>query len=360
MAPPGGLPKAKVTMLPDVPPPALRLGFDRAALASNWKALDRMSGAARAGAAVKADGYGLGARQVVPVLHEAGCRDFFVAHWSEVPVVLEAASPVSLSVLHGPVTGADAAYARAVGVKPVINSLEQAQRWREAGGGRCDIMVDTGMNRLGLAMSDLADPILHGLDIDVLLSHLVSAEEDTALNERQRLGWEQARRLLPHARASLANSAGIALGAGYHGDLTRPGLALYGGIPRPEMASELRQVVRPEAAILQVRTVTAGETVGYNGTFTAPRTMQVGTIAIGYADGFLRCWSGQGRFVADGQMLPVLGRVSMDLTAIDLSAAPALREGDWVAADYALPESSAATGLSQYELLTLLGRRFAR
>ncbi|EJL32961.1 alanine racemase [Novosphingobium sp. AP12] len=347
-------------MLPDVPPPALRLGLDTDALTSNWHALNRMSGAARAGAAVKADGYGLGAAQVVPVLHAAGCRDFFVAHWSEAPAVLASAGPLSLSVLHGPVTHADAAFARAAGIKPVINSLEQARRWLQAGGGPCDLMVDTGMNRLGVAMTELGDPVLAGLEIDVLISHLVSAEDDTALNERQRLGWVHARTVIPHVRASLANSAGIALGASYHGDLTRPGIALYGGVPRPEMAAVLRQVARPEAAILQVREVPAGETIGYNATFTASAPMRVGTIALGYADGYLRCWSGKGRFLAGGQVLPVLGRISMDLTVIDLTHAPEIGEGDWVAADYALPESSIATGLSQYELLTLLGRRFGR
>ncbi|MEJ2458816.1 MAG: alanine racemase C-terminal domain-containing protein, partial [Novosphingobium sp.] len=164
---------------------------------------------------------------------------------------------------------------------------------------------------------------------------------------------------VPHQRASLANSAGIALGPDYHGDLTRPGLALYGGVPRAEMADAIRQVVRPQAAILQVRNVEAGETIGYNATFTAPAPMRVGTVALGYADGYLRCWSGQGRFHAGGRTLPVLGRISMDMTVIDLADAPDVGEGDWVTADYALPDASAATGLSQYELLTVLGHRFA-
>lgn len=347
-------------MLSETPPPALRLDLDRDALRSNWQALDRLSGKARAGAAVKADGYGLGARQVVPVLHAAGCRDFFVAHWSEVADVLACTAPGSLSVLHGPLTPADAVYARAIGVKPVINSLEQARRWIETGGGRCDLMIDTGMNRLGVPMAEIGDETLALLEIDVLLSHLVSSEEDTDLNERQRVRWQAACQVVPHIRASLANSGGIALGNSYHGDLTRPGIALYGGVPRSEMASELRQVVRPQAAILQVRTIEPGETVGYNAMFHAHERMRVGTIALGYADGYLRCWSGRGLFSAGGQMLPVLGRVSMDMTVIDLSRAPELAEGDWVTADYVLPEASVASGLSQYELLTLLGRRFGR
>lgn len=349
-----------VKMYPDVPAAALRLGFDPDALQSNWQALDRLSGRARAGAAVKADGYGVGARQVVPVLHAAGCRDFFVAHWSEVPDLLDFIAAGSISVLHGPLTDSDVAFARVHGVKPVINSLEQAMRWLAAGGGRCDLMVDTGMNRLGLPMAQIGDEGLRALEIDVLLSHLISSERDTDLNRIQCERWQQACAVIPHQRSSLANSGGIALGSAFHGDLTRPGIALYGGIPRAEMGDMLRPVVHPQAAIMQVRDIAAGETVGYNATFAAPTAMRVGTIAIGYADGYLCCWSGKGRFHAHDQDLPVLGRVSMDMTAIDLSRAPHLCEGDWVTARYALPEASATTGLSQYELLTVLGRRFGR
>ncbi|MFA7602991.1 MAG: alanine racemase C-terminal domain-containing protein, partial [Novosphingobium sp.] len=198
------------------------------------------------------------------------------------------------------------------------------------------------------------------LDVDVLLSHLVSAEEDVPLNDRQRIGWEEAKRALPHRRSSLANSAGIALGPAYHGELTRPGLSLYGGIQRDAFAGRIAQVARPMAAILQVRQVAAGDTLGYNATFTADRPMRVGTIALGYADGYLRCWSGKGAMLSGGRRLPVLGRVSMDLTIIDLSAAPDLREGDWVEVAYSPVEAAARSGLSQYEIFTLLGDRFAR
>jgi alanine racemase len=163
-----------------------------------------------------------------------------------------------------------------------------------------------------------------------------------------------------HRRASLANSAGIALGSAYHGDLTRPGLAIYGGVPTPAFAGQIRQVAWPEAAIMQVRSLAPGDNVGYNATFTAAEAMRVGVISLGYADGYLRCWSGKGRFTADVMVLPVLGRVSMDMTVIDLSSAPHLQEGDWVGAEYALPEAASASSLSQYELLTLLGRRFVR
>ena len=345
----------------DPPPAALRLDIDRGALAGNWRILDRLSGSARAGAAVKADAYGIGARVAVPLLWEAGCRDFFVTYVGEAADIIDLVPPACISLLHGPLTTADAVWARAAGVRVVINSPEQASRWIEAGGGVCDVMVDSGINRLGLPMAAIGDELLQQLEIDVLMSHLASADEDVASNAVQCARWNEARRAVPHRRASLANSAGIALGAAYHGDLTRPGLSLYGGIARAELASEIRQVARPMAAIMQVRQIAAGEGVGYNSTFIAPAAMRVGVIALGYADGYLRCWSeGKGAMLHAGRRLPVLGRVSMDMTVVDLAAAPELVEGDWIEADYGLVEAAAASGLSQYELLTLLGRRFAR
>lgn len=346
--------------MPDLPPAALRLSIDREALAANWRALDRLSGEACAGAAVKADAYGIGARGAVATLHEAGCRDFFVAYAGEAIEILDLAEPGSIAMLHGLLTAEDARFARETGVRPVINTLAQARLWLEAGGGPCDIMVDTGINRLGLAMADLGDEALAGLQIDVLHSHLASSEEGIPLNALQLARWQEARRRLPHRRASLANSAGILLGADYHGDMTRPGLSLYGGIPRGELAPEIRQVARPMAAIMQVRDVAAGEGIGYNSTYITQSPMRIGTIALGYADGYLRCWSGKGTMLHQGRRLPVLGRVSMDMTVIDLAAAPDLKEGDWVEVEYALPEAAALSGLSQYELLTSLGRRFAR
>jgi len=331
----------------------LRLRLDGAALVDNWRTLDRMSGHAACGAAVKADGYGLGAREVVRRLAAAGCRDFFVATWAEAEDLADLGVPVS--VLHG-VRGEDPR--DAVFARPVLNTPEQVRRWKPTGRA-CDVMVDTGMNRLGLSLDDVAAGLLDGLAIDTLMSHLACSDEEVAMNARQRdalaglAGRTSARRL------SLANSAGIALGSDYAFDLTRPGLSLYGGAQRPELAA-IRQVATPEAEILQRRTVRAGETVGYGATWTASADTEVATLNLGYADGFLRCFSDKGVALADKRELPVIGRVSMDLIAIDVSAAPDLGEGDWVAISYALPETAVVSGLSQYELLTGLGQRYER
>lgn len=344
----------------DFPPPTLDLRVDGEALAANWRALDRLCGAAQTGAAVKADGYGLGIDPVVAALTGAGAREFFVAHWGEAKALLAHVPAEAISVLHGPVTEREAAFGGASGISTVINSLEQAQRWLAAGGGPCRLMVDTGMSRLGIAMTELGDPLVRRLEVAVLMSHLASADEDSALNALQLARFREAAAIIPAQRRSLANSAGIALGRDYHFDLTRPGIALYGGVPRAELSGVIRQVVHLRAAVLQVRALSAGDIVGYNATFTAPRPMRAATISLGYADGFLRAWSGKGVLRFEGADLPLLGRVSMDMVIADASALPQLREGDLVEIPYSLPEASRVSGISQYELLTGLGDRFKR
>jgi len=345
--------------LPPEPDRTLRLKIDADALAANWRALQSLSGGARAGAAVKADAYGLGVKQAVPVLRDAGAGDFFVAHWSELAEVTAHVPAGQVSVLHGPLTPADAAFAKAVGARPVINSLHQARLWLEAGGVLCDLMVDTGINRLGLPLAQIGDPAIAGLRIEVLMSHLASSDEDSPLNETQLRRFQEVCAALPANRRSLANSAGIALGRDYAFDLTRPGLSLYGGIPRAELQGRIRQVVFPQAAIIQTREIAAGDSVGYNATFTASAPMRVATVSLGYADGFLRCRGVKGALSFGGARLPLVGKVSMDMVIVDLANAPEAREGDWLDVPYALPAAALASGLSQYELLTTLGRRFA-
>ncbi|MFD1612550.1 alanine racemase [Sphingomonas tabacisoli] len=336
--------------------PPHRLRLDGAALVANWRWLKARGGGAACGAAVKADGYSLGAREVVARLAAAGCRDFFVATWAEAAALMPLPSGVSLSVLHG-VRSEDMA-AKNVNARPVLNSPEQVRRWRDAGGGPCDVMIDTGINRLGLSPADVG--LLDGLSVETLMSHLACADEDRPENAAQSHALIAIEGSVPHQRLSLANSAGVCLGPDYAFDLTRPGLALYGGVPRGEAAGHIRQVAFPEAQILQRRRVQAGDAVGYNATWQAPRDTEIAILNIGYADGILRAFSGVGQALANGRALPFIGRVSMDLIAIDVTAAPDLGEGDWVAIDYDLPRASATSGIAQYELLTALGDRFER
>lgn len=336
---------------------ALRLRLDSAALAQNWRWLQRVSGT-RAGAAVKADGYGLGTREVVARLGEAGCRDFFVSSWAEEEALGALPEGAALSVLHG-VGPEDGAAALASHARPVLNTPNQVARWKAIAPDRpCDLMVDTGMNRLGLRMDEvhLAD----GLVIDTLMSHLACADEDGPMNQVQLDRFRAVCGAVPARRSSLANSAGICLGADFGFDLVRPGLALYGGVPRSEAAGHIAQVAFPEAEVVQRRIVKAGESIGYGATWVATSDTEAAILNIGYADGYLRCFAGNGAAQFGEARLPLIGRVSMDLVAVDCSKAPELREGDWVTMDYALPEAAEASGLSQYELLTGLSQRLER
>ena len=335
----------------------LRLTLDRAALQHNWRWLAERAGAA-CGAAIKADGYGLGAREALAVLYEAGCRDFFVSTWSEAQDLEPVAQGASLAVLHG-VGPDDAEAALGSAARPVLNSVEQVARWKDIAPARpCDVMIDTGINRLGLRPEEVA--ALDGLTIDTLMSHLACGDEDHPLNAKQLERFGEVAAALPAKRYSLANSAGICLGRDYSFDLVRPGLALYGGVPRREGVGHIRQVAHVEAQIIQRRTVRAGESCGYGATFVAQADTQAAILNIGYADGYLRGFSSRGSAFAGEFALPVLGRVSMDLIAIECDAARDLKAGDWVELDYHLPDAAAASGLSQYELLTTLGQRFER
>jgi len=343
----------------ELSPAPLALHLDSAALKANWQWLAQKSGGARCGAAIKANGYGLGTIEVLQHLTVAGCRDFFVATWGEAAEVLPHLGNASLCVLHG-VREEDMAIALASPARPVLNSPVQIARWKAAGGGPCDVMIDTGMNRLGLDPQALEPVLLEGLQIETLMSHLACADEDHPLNAAQLASFHALASSVTAQRYSLANSAGILLGEDYAFDLTRPGLALYGGVPRPEASGHIRQVVRPCAQVLQRRSVRAGESVGYGAVYVAQAAREVAILNLGYADGYLRSFSSKGAAMLDDLELPVLGRVSMDLIAVDVSDVPEVQEGDWLDLLFDLPTAAAQSGLSQYELLTTMGRRYAR
>src|SRR4051812_6170331 len=335
----------------------LRLTIDRSAIQANWRWLQGRAGVA-AGAAIKADSYGLGAREAMTALLEVGCRDFFVSTWAEADALGSLLEDVSLVVLHG-VGPDDASVGSQAVARPCLNTARQVARWREVAPGRtCDVMIDTGMNRLGLRPAEI--DALDGLVIDTLHSHLACADEESAMNAMQVERFRAVASAVPARRYSLANSAGICLGSDYSFDLVRPGISLYGGVPRAEAVGNIRQVARVEAQIVQRRRIPRGESCGYGATFIAKEDTEAAILNVGYADGYLRGFSSRGSAFAGEFALPVIGRISMDLIAISVAAAPQLKEGDWVELDYDLPSASKQSGLSQYELLTTLGDRFER
>lgn len=334
------------------------LTVDTAALVANWRAFARASGGAECGAAIKAEGYGLGARGVLTALAAAGARDVFVAHWHEAAALGPLPEGVRVAVLHGVAEGEMAA-ALASPAVPVLVTAAQIAVWKPTG-RPCDVMVDTGMNRLGISAAEAVSGLLEGLNLDTVHSHLACADTPThPLNARQCADFTSLAATVPARRFALANSAGTLLGSAYHFGLTRPGIGIYGGGPGPD-GDGLAAVAGISARILQVRDVPAGQSVGYGATFTAPRQTRLAIAALGYADGYPWSLSNRGEAIVGGTRCPLVGRVSMDLTAFDVSDAPDCREGGWIDIGFDLAATAAATGRTQYELLTGLGARYQR
>jgi alanine racemase len=278
--------------------------------------------------------------------------------WAEAEALGPLPFGTSLMVLHG-VGPKDSEAALASTARPCLNTPEQVARWKEIARERpCDVMIDTGINRLGVRPTEIDG--LDGLKIDTLHSHLACADEDHPLNAMQLERFRAVASVVRAERYSMANSAGVCLGRDYSFDLVRPGLSLYGGVPRDEAEGNIRNVVRVDAEIVQRRMIPAGESCGYGATFVAKADTETAILNIGYADGYLRGFSSRGSAFSGEYALPVLGRVSMDLIAVGVDAAPHLKEGDWVELDYDLASASKQSGLSQYELLTTLGSRFER
>jgi alanine racemase len=346
------------------------LTVDLDALARNYAVLRDLAPGAETAPVVKADAYGLGLAPVARRLRAEGASSFFVARVSEgeaLRAVLGAA-PV-IHVLDGCPRGAAGRLA-AAGLTPVLNSAEQVAEWR-AHGARAAVCihVDTGLNRLGLPADGLEALLapggaFAGLEVGLLISHLSCASwPDHPLNARQRALFEQIRPLFPDARASLANSSGVFLGPEHHFEQVRPGISLYGGGPFGEPDARLAAVATLEAPVLQVRDLAAGESVGYGAAFTAETPMRIAVVAAGYADGVLRAQSPAGYGWVRGLRRRLLGRVSMDLIAIDVSEGETPAPGEMVellGPNLALDEVAGWSGTISYEVLTRLSTRASR
>ncbi|KRD66999.1 alanine racemase [Ensifer sp. Root278] len=352
------------------------LTIDLGAIARNYEKLAAEVAPARAAAVVKADAYGLGANRVAARLYEHGCRHFFVAQFVEaLRLQPSLAADATVYVLNGLQPGNETACAEHH-IVPVINSLEQLQRWSETAkalGGKLPaaLQFDTGMSRLGVPPAERAAvasllAASGGIDVQFIMSHLASADE--AENEQNGSQLAEMNRItaeFPEFHLCFANSGGIFLGRPYHGVLARPGIALYGGAPTANQPNPMEPVLRLDVAIVQTRTVPAGARVGYSGTHIAAGETRLATIAAGYADGLPRSLSGRGAVYCDGIRMPIVGRVSMDSITIDISALPdgRLHLGSLVevlGSNQALEDIARDAGTISYEILTGLGQRYER
>ncbi|GGE46960.1 alanine racemase [Agaricicola taiwanensis] len=360
-------------------PPALETGalltIDLGAIVSNWRHLAERASPAECAAVVKANAYGCGITRVAGALSAAGAKTFFVAHAFEGREARQAAPDAAIYVLNGLPPGGAAEMA-ADRLRPVLGSMAEIEDWSINGDAHpAAIHVDTGMNRLGLSHEE-AKVVAErhasgrlGFSPSLFMSHLACADDpEHPLNALQLDRFRQARALFPQVPASLANSAATHQGGDWRFDLCRPGIALYGGNPYVGSANPMRPVVRLEARVIQVREAAAGDTVGYGATQRLTRRSQLAILSIGYADGYFRLAGSSdakagAEAVIAGKRCPLVGRISMDLMAVDITDAPAVRRGDMavlLGEGIDVDEVAAHAQTIGYEVLTDLGRRYHR
>jgi alanine racemase len=356
------------------------LTIDLDALTANYRHLRDLAAPAECAAVVKADAYGLGMAEVAPALWRAGCKTFFVATLSEAEALRTLLPEGVIYVFNGLLPGTAEIF-RDARLRPVLNSTEEIREWagycaRFGEALPCALHIDTGMNRLGLAAAEVEAVCSNrefwsAFSLALVMSHLACADDVThAKNEAQRRTFDTLRALLPEAPASLANSAGILLGPDFTYDLVRPGIALYGGHPQRRGPNPFQPVVHLKGRILKIREAAAGETVGYGATRTLSRPSRIAVISVGYADGIFRALSAadgdEGFAVSIGShAAPILGRVSMDLIAVDVSDIPKseTRRGAWaevLGATVTAHDLASHAGTIDYEVLTSLGPRATR
>lgn len=354
--------------------PAARAGavleIDLGAIVVNWRLLAEKAAPAACAAVVKANAYGLGAAPVARALQAAGCRLFFVATLDEAIALRAALGPEpEIAVFNGVLPGTAPEFI-AHRLIPVLNDPGQIESWKIQSGDPAILHVDTGMSRLGLSAREFAavgdDLPKSGIAWRAIISHLACADTpDHALNEKQRARFIAAAKRMPGIAAGLAASSGIFLGSSCHFDLVRPGAALYGVNPQPGRPNPMRQVVRLSGKILQVREIDRGESVGYGAAHVMERVGRTATVAVGYADGWLRSLSHRGCGFIGGKRVPLLGRVSMDLVTFDVSAIdPALVHPgatvELLGAHHGVDDVANDAGTIGYEILTALGSRYHR
>lgn len=344
----------------DLAPAVLTVDLD--ALARNYHTLAAVSGRP-VHPVVKADSYGLGAIACARRLMADGARTFFVARAAEGVALRSALGPTpTIYVLDG-CHGDVVSDLKAADLRPVINQPGQLQAWTTAGGGAWGLQIDTGMNRLGFRPEDAPEPS-EGLTL--VMSHLACADEpENPMNRRQREAFADISSRFPDALKSFANSGGCFLGDDFGFDAVRPGVCLYGGGPEGRPDPRIAAVATLSAQVVQVRDVPVGETVGYSCGFKADRPTRIATVAAGYADGVLRSHTGRGagQVWLNGGLRPIVGRVSMDVIAVDVTAAPDTAVGDCAelfGANRPLDDAATAAGTISYELITSITPRVPR
>jgi alanine racemase len=355
----------------------LRRHIDQAAIAENYKILSNASGKAKCGAAVKANGYGCGVETVANILAREGCQQFFVADAIEGVRLRSVQNDAEIFILNG-VFAETLPLIIEHNLIPVLNSLSQIKLWQQSGSSQeFAVHIDTGMNRLGLRVNEAYNCLDDLKSVPkLIMSHFANADHpEDPKNAHQLEAFSALAKKYSGIEASMANSAATLSNTAAHFQLTRPGIAIYGGNPFSNLSNPMKPVVKAEAKIIDLREVLPDETVSYGGTFKAKETMRIAVCGVGYADGYPRNVSGQGvplrEYVPNGakgyiagEMINCIGRVTMDLTMFDVSHLPrnSIKIGDWVELfgdQITLDNFAEQSGTVSYEILTGIGRRYS-
>lgn len=347
---------------------AARLTIDLGALVNNYQNLASRCAPAECAAAIKANAYGLGMPEVLHSLLKAGCKTFFVATVAEGCDVRLSASQSGFNpviyVLEGPCRES-IDYLVEHDLRPVLNSIEQIEIWRAHSQLAAAIHVDTGMHRLGMRADEFRASKIETLNIHLLMSHLACGDEpENPENLKQLAVMKEVFAAQPLIPKSFAHSAGILLGAAYHADLCRPGIGLYGANPLASGENPMQAVVRLEGRVIQIHWAEAGEAVGYGGSYVSSEKSLLATLALGYADGLPKSLSGRGVATFLGKPCPIVGKISMDLTIVDVSSvASEIHAGCWMeflGQHTSVDEMAKSSDRFSYELLCSLGLRAQR
>ncbi len=338
-------------------------------LRHNYRLLKNRTYGAELMAVVKANAYGHGIDLVAPALYAEGCRTFAVTDAEEAAklrhIVGDHASIVPLS---GIFDHEDAHLCSGLDLTPVVTETFHLDWLHQAGfSGRIWLKIDTGMQRFGT--TDLETLIAHasqlGIHICGVMTHLACADEpEHPLNALQFEHFRKALQLMPKGTlASILNSAGIAAFAQQVLDIARPGIALYGAEPIPQLPLGLKPVMSFVGNVIQIREVKKGSTISYGATYTAPADMRVALVSLGYADGLPRLLSNLGSASSKSKMLPILGRICMDYCLLDASHAKELTYNDQVqfwGDEILANEAASLIGTIAYELFTGVNARVSR
>ncbi len=315
----------------------IRAIIDSSALKSNLRQIRAKAPGSRIMAVVKANAYGHGLVPTALALPEADA--FAVARLEEGVALRDAGIRQQIVLLEGVFGAEQLAEAARHHFEIVVHDRLQVSLLERCDGGHRFVVwlkVDTGMNRLGFRTEEFAAVLARVRALKTppaevrLMTHLARADErDCPMTREQLERFDSLTHGLGLAR-SIGNSAGILGPYGACGEWIRPGLALYGISPFPQDSSAafgLIPVMTLASTVISVRRVPRGETVGYGGAWTAPRDSRVAIVAGGYGDGLLRSLPTGAPVLVNGRRAPLVGRVAMDMIAVDVSELPEVEVG---------------------------------